>query len=71
MDGTALLDRKRAATCSHLSQLKGERPLPAPLSRTHDRRRWRILATGYHTRLGSPATARPPHVSRSVRPGPR
>ncbi|MET8563531.1 hypothetical protein ABZV75_24190 [Streptomyces flaveolus] len=53
MDGL-VVSRKWAAICPHLSQLKGERPLPALLSRTDDQRRRRILSTGCFTRLGSP-----------------
>ncbi|WP_310713744.1 PIG-L deacetylase family protein [Streptomyces lydicus] len=62
VDVTAWLDRKWAAICSHLSQLKGKRPLPALLSRADAQRRDSILATEYFTRLslpcGGPATSK-------------
>ncbi|MFF8534477.1 PIG-L deacetylase family protein [Streptomyces sp. SAS_267] len=51
VDVTAWLDQKWAAICSHRSQLEGERPLPALLSRLDDERRARILGTEYFTRL--------------------
>ena len=49
---TAWLDRKWPAICSHLSQRKGERPLPALLCLADAQRRNRILGTEYSTRLG-------------------
>ncbi|MFF3501522.1 PIG-L deacetylase family protein [Streptomyces sp. NPDC003247] len=54
VDVTAWLDHKWAAVCSHISQLRGRRPLPALLSRADAQRRDSILATEYFTRLGLP-----------------
>ncbi|MDH2388548.1 PIG-L family deacetylase [Streptomyces sp. HNM0663] len=51
---TEWIDRKWRAICSHSSQLEGERPLPALLSRVDKERRDRILATEYFTRLSLP-----------------
>lgn len=51
VDVTAWLDQKWAAICSHRSQVEGERPLPALLSRLDGDSRARILSTEYFTRL--------------------
>ncbi|WP_405682329.1 PIG-L deacetylase family protein [Streptomyces sp. NBC_00057] len=51
VDVTEWLDRKWAAICSHRSQLQGERPLPALLSRLDAEIRATMLATEYFTRL--------------------
>ncbi|MFD6532813.1 PIG-L deacetylase family protein [Streptomyces sp. NPDC060184] len=51
VDVTDQLARKWAAISSHASQLLGERPLPAVLSRLDAERRTRILRREYFTRL--------------------
>ncbi|WP_325063619.1 PIG-L family deacetylase [Streptomyces marianii] len=51
---TEWLDRKWRAICSHSSQLEGERPLPALLSRVDTEMRDSILATEYFTRFSLP-----------------
>ncbi|MFE1290183.1 PIG-L deacetylase family protein [Streptomyces sp. NPDC058751] len=58
VDVTPWLAQKWAAICSHISQLEGERPLPALLARLDEATRDRILATEYFTRIGAvPAPA--------------
>ncbi|MFF9624803.1 PIG-L deacetylase family protein [Streptomyces griseosporeus] len=71
VDVTAWLDRKWGAISSHLSQLHGERPLPALLSRADARRRDRILATEYFTRLGLPRGRPVTSTLATWLPGPR
>ncbi|CAM5325978.1 TetR family transcriptional regulator C-terminal domain-containing protein [Streptomyces canarius] len=61
-----MLDRKRAATCSHLSQLKGERPPPAPLSYPRPRRLSHPRHRD-HTRLRLPCDG-PPTARRTCSP---
>ncbi|MFG2836060.1 PIG-L deacetylase family protein [Streptomyces zaomyceticus] len=71
VDVTAWLDRKWAAISSHLSQLQGERPLPALLSRADTGRRDRILATEYFIRLGLPRGGQGASALTASPPGPR
>ncbi|WP_327378793.1 PIG-L family deacetylase (plasmid) [Streptomyces sp. NBC_01216] len=71
VDVTAWLDRKWAAISSHRSQLHGERPLPALLSRADPGRRDRILATEYFTRLGLPRGGQVASALTASPPGPR
>jgi hypothetical protein len=56
VDVSAWLDQKWAAIRSHRSQLEGERPLPALLSRLDHERRSRVLSTEYFTRHSSSRT---------------
>lgn len=64
VDVTPWLDQKWAAIRSHRSQLAGERPLPALLSRLDDKHRARILGTEYFTRLGvAPDPPGPRHLT--------
>ncbi|MFB7333235.1 PIG-L deacetylase family protein [Streptomyces adustus] len=58
VDVTPWLAQKWDAICAHTSQLRGERPLPALLSRLDEATRHRILATEYFTRI----TPGPAHV---------
>ncbi|MGP8298126.1 PIG-L deacetylase family protein [Streptomyces inhibens] len=51
VDVTEWLEQKWAAICSHRSQVHGERPLPALLSRLDGERRAGILRTEYYTRI--------------------
>lgn len=51
VDVTERLDQKWGAICSHVSQLQGERPLPALLSRLDAETRARILTVEYFSRL--------------------
>lgn len=58
VDVTPWLAQKWAAISSHGSQLQGERPLPALLSRLNEATRARILATEHFTRISpTPAPA--------------
>jgi N-acetyl-1-D-myo-inositol-2-amino-2-deoxy-alpha-D-glucopyranoside deacetylase len=68
---TAWCDRKWAAICSHLSQLHGERPLPALLSRADAGQRDHIPATEYFTRLGLPRGGPVASALTTGPPGPR
>ncbi|MFI7503930.1 PIG-L deacetylase family protein [Streptomyces sp. NPDC049687] len=51
VDVTPWLEQKWAAISSHVSQVQGERALPALLSRLDEPQRARLLATEYFTRL--------------------
>ncbi|MGW1963665.1 PIG-L deacetylase family protein [Streptomyces sp. NPDC001935] len=59
VDVTPWVPQKWSAICSHQSQLQGERPLPALLSRIQEPSRVRMLSTEYFTRIGTTPAARP------------
>jgi N-acetyl-1-D-myo-inositol-2-amino-2-deoxy-alpha-D-glucopyranoside deacetylase len=66
VDVTQRVEQKWAAVSSHASQLQGERPLPALLSRLDAARRARILATEYFTRLSLGPAPAPPSAVQSA-----